>query len=434
MSAGSSVCVIGLGKIGLPLAVQIASSGFRVVGFDVAEDVVKQTNAGVPPFPNEPNLGERLREVIDSGRFSATTLPDESISRADILIICTPLALKDGSTAPDYSILDQVAHTVGSFSKDECLVILETTVPVGTTRTRLMPNIIKHRGVDGARGLQVAFSPERVSSGSVFRDLAAYPKLVGGVDKDSAESAARFYGDALQFAPRDDLTRPNAVWTLESSEDAEMVKLCETTYRDVNIALANEFAKHCVDHGLDFGQIREAANSQPFSYIHDAGVSVGGHCIPVYPHLYMEADRKTELVPRAREINNGMPEYAVETLERRVGSLKNALILIAGVAYRPLVRETANSGAFDLANALESRGAKAYALDPMFTDTELQTLGFETLADLSEVDHVIVHTYHPELKSWTPSDLPKCKTILFGRKGDLFALPGIQSYSLFEPA
>ena len=193
-------------------------------------------------------------------------------------------------------------------------VSVETTVPVGTTRARIAPALERHSGLRAEEDFFCVFSPERVFSGRVFRDLETYPKLVGGLSEAGEERAAALYGAFLGAE----------VWRLGSAEAAELTKLAETTYRDVNIAFANELARFADAAGVDVERVIEAANSQPFSHIHRPGVAVGGHCIPVYPRFYLAGDPSARLPAAARTVNEAMPAYAVDLLGEPLGALAGA--------------------------------------------------------------------------------------------------------------
>jgi UDP-N-acetyl-D-glucosamine dehydrogenase len=362
--------VVALGKIGLPLAVQIANAGHDVVGCDIDERVVELVRAGKVPFPNEPGIAEALPIV-------ATTDTAAAVVDADLVVLVPPLAL-DASGATDWSAFDAAVGDVARGVQAGTTVVVETTVPVGTTRGRVAPRM--------PEGVNVAFSPERVSSGHVLRDLATYPKLVGGLDAQGEERAVELYRSFITDA---------AVWAMGSAEAAELTKLAETTYRDLNIAFANELARHADELGLDVQRVIDAANSQPYSHIHRPGVAVGGHCIPVYPRFYLEGDTHARLPGVAREVNEAMPAYAVELLADLLGGLDGACVLVLGVAYRGGVKETAFSGAFPLRDALLGRGARVVASDPLYDDAELRALGFEPW-DGEPVEGVVVQADHAE--------------------------------------
>jgi UDP-N-acetyl-D-mannosaminuronic acid dehydrogenase len=362
--------VVALGKIGLPLAVQIANAGHEVVGADIDERVVDLIRAGTVPFPNEPGIAEALP-------IEVTTDTAAAVPGADLVVVVPPLvAGADG--IPDWRAVDAAIADVARGAMAGTTVVVETTVPVGTTRDRVAPQM--------PAGVHVAFSPERVSSGRVLRDLATYPKLVGGVSPEAEARAVELYRSFITEAE----VRP-----MGGAEAAELTKLAETTYRDLNIAYANELARHADELGLDVQRVIDAANSQPYSHIHRPGVAVGGHCIPVYPRFYLAGDEHARLPGVAREINEAMPGYAVELLSDLLGGLDGTRVLILGVAYRGGVKETAFSGAFPLRDALRGRGAQVVASDPLFDDHELRELGFEPW-DGEPVEGVIVQTDHAE--------------------------------------
>ena len=249
----------------------------------------------------------------------------------------------------------------------------------------------------------------------VFADLRKYPKLVGGIDDVAAARAEEFYAAVLEFDDRPDLARPNGVWNLGSAEAAEMAKLAETTYRDVNIGLANEFGRFAASHGIDVYQVIEASNSQPFSHIHTPGIAVGGHCIPVYPRLYLWNDPDATIVRAARAANASMPVYAVGVLEGAHGDLNGQRVVVLGASYRGAVKETAFSGVFPLVDALRERGAVVTVHDPMYEDAELEKLGFTPYQSGSPVDAAVLQTDHAVYRELGPADLPGVRTIVDGR-------------------
>jgi nucleotide sugar dehydrogenase len=262
----------------------------------------------------------------------------------------------------------------------------------------------------------VVFSPERVFTGRIFSDLRKYPKIVGGVSQKCTRKGKIFYESVLDFDARSDLTKPNGVWCLQSSESAEFVKLAETTYRDVNIALANQFAMYADSIGQNIYEIIEAANSQSYSHLHQPGISVGGHCIPIYPQFYLWNDNKASIVKVARELNKEMPNYAIDRLESVTGSLKEKVVLILGISYRPNVKETAFSGVFDLVQAVENLGGKCQVLDPLFTKEEIEAIGLSVFDGKKEkIKAIIVHTAHQEFRNFEFKEYSNNQVIYDGR-------------------
>jgi len=419
-------CVVALGKIGLPLAVQMARSGHQVVGADVDPRVVDAVNRGEEPFPGEHGLAEGLAEVVASGALRATTDTTAAVAASEATVVVVPL-FTDDLGVPDFRAMDAATDDIGAGLQPGSLVTYETTLPVGTTRQRFVPALEARSGLRVGTDLHVVFSPERVLTGRVFADLRRYPKLVGGVDAASAAAGAAFYESALQFDERPDLPRPNGVWDLGSAEAAEMAKLAETTYRDVNIGLANQFARHADAVGLDVRAVIEAANSQPYSHIHTPGIAVGGHCIPIYPRMYLWKDPGATVVSAAREANLAMPAYAVARLAEAMGSLEGATVAVLGAAYRGGVKEVAFSGVFPTVEALREAGADVRVHDPLYTDAELEVMGLRPHALGTPVDAVVLQADHAQYRELTTQDVPGARVLLDGRgTTDAALLPGVR--------
>ena len=399
-----NVVVVALGKIGLPLAVQVAGAGHRVTGCDIDEAVVDLVNAGREPFPGEAGLGERLARAVGEGTITATTDTTAAVAAGPDLVIAVPplMTRQDGTT--DWTALDAVVEAIGAGLQSGTTVSFETTVPVGTTRRRICPGLEAASGLTEGAGFHLVFSPERVFSGRVFADLATYPKLVGGLDPEGEARGVELYGQFLDAE----------VWPMGSAEAAEMAKLAETTYRDLNIAFANELARFAEREGVNADRVIEAANSQPFSHIHRPGIAVGGHCIPVYPRFYLEGDPQAALPAAAREVNEAMPAHAVARLAEALGGLDGRTVLVLGVAYRGGVKETALSGAFPVAQALREAGARPVAADPLYDTAEIEALGLEPW-DGSEVEAIIVQADHPEYAALDPAAFPGVRAVLDGR-------------------
>jgi len=409
------IAVIALGKIGLPLAVQFASKGHEVVGVDVNRQVVDLINAGTEPFPGEAHLQEKLSELVPAGKLRATTDYADAVPGADVVVLVVPLFV-DADANPDFGWMDAATAELGKHLTPGTLVSYETTLPVGTTRSRWKPALEAASGLVEGQDFHLVFSPERVLTGRVFEDLRKYPKLVGGLSPAGAAKAVEFYEAVLDFDERADLVRPNGVWDLGSAEASELAKLAETTYRDVNIGLANQFARFAATAGIDIYQVIEAANSQPYSHIHTPGIAVGGHCIPVYPRLYLWNDPEATVVRAARAANADMPAYTIGLLEGAYGDLAGARVVVLGAAYRGGVKETAFSGVFDAVKALESRGATALVHDPLYTDEELQKLGFQSYHLGEQADAAVVQADHAEYRTLGPQDFPGVRVFIDGRR------------------
>lgn len=409
------ICVVGMGKLGLPLAVQFSSKGFNVIGLDISPRTVDSINNGVEPFPGEYELEKKLKEVVRTGKLRACLDPKEALEDSDVIVVVVPLVIGDEKT-PDFTLIDSASQTIGSYLKNGALVIYETTLPVGTTRERFLPILEKYSSLKAGVDFSLAFSPERVLTGRVFSDLQKYPKIVGGVDSKSAELASSFYSKVLDFTERRDLLRSNGVWNVGSCETAELVKLAETTYRDVNIGLANQFAIFARSLGIDISEVIEAANSQDYSHIHSPGIAVGGHCIPVYPHLYLLNHPEATIVSAGRRQNEEMPRNAINQITAALGSLDGFRCVILGISYRSGVKETAFSGSLSLLESLADLGVEVLAYDPLYSTQELKDLGFIPFKESDSVDFAILHNDGVEFQNLAYTSLVGCKLIYDGRR------------------
>jgi nucleotide sugar dehydrogenase len=404
-----TVAVVGLGKIGLPLAIQYVRAGFRVVGCDINEQVVTSVNAGVSHVLEEPGLDESVASAVAEGLLSATIDTSAGVRAADVVVIIVPVVVK-GQGEIDFRALDSASAAVGAGLRPGALIIYETTLPVGTTAGRIRETLERVSQQTAGADFLLAYSPERVSSGVIFRDLKTYPKVVGGLNTRSAEAAEAFYREALGAK----------IIRMASCDEAEFVKLIETTYRDVNIALANEYAMFADAHGVDLAAAAAAANTQPYSHIHASGLGVGGHCIPVYPYFLMAgAAAGLDLARAARRINDGMAGYAARRLEAELGDLDGQTILLLGVTYRGDVRETAFSSARLVRDALVKRGATVVVDDPLYTAAELEDMGYAPLPESRRhaVRAVVLQSAHGIFRELDLSQFPNCQVALDGREG-----------------
>jgi nucleotide sugar dehydrogenase len=413
--------VVALGKIGLPLAVQFASKGFHVTGSDINASVVTLINNSTEPFPGEQGLQQALGEVVQQGLLSATTDTTAAVRNSDVVVVVVPLFVNEVGI-PDFTAMDAATEAIARGLRKDTLVSYETTLPVGTTRNRFGPLLEKVSNLKVGSDFHLAFSPERVLTGRVFADLRRYPKLVGGVTAECGHRAQRFYEAVLDFDERAELPRPNGVWDLGSCEASEMAKLAETTYRDVNIGLANQFAKFASQQGIDIYKVIEACNSQPYSHIHQPGIAVGGHCIPIYPQMYLWNDPDATIVRAAREANWSMPAHSIDVLEQAHGALEGQRVVVLGASYRGGVKETAFSGVFPVLDELQKRGAIVFVHDPMYSADELVALGFAPYQLGEPCDAAVLQADHAEYAHWSSVEMPGIRTILNGRKITLHQL------------
>ncbi len=415
--SSSPAVVVGLGKIGLPLAALYTHSGRRVIGCDINPAVVETINTGLSHIQEEPGLAEAVASATRRKLLSATLNTCEAVQCASVVVVIVPVTI-DKKHKVDFKAIDAATRAIGAGLQPGTLVIYESTLPVGTTARRFSQILERTSHLKAGLDFFLAYSPERVSSGHIFRDLHIYPKVVGGIDARSTAAAVSFYETVLDAQ----------IMTMASTDEAEFVKLIETTYRDVNIALANEYACYADAYGLDAAAAIAAANSQPYSHIHTPGVGVGGHCIPVYPYFLLAGiedgynqiygSQALQLPLFARRINDAMAEYAVDRIEAITGSLTGHSVLILGVAYRGNVREAAFTSAKLLQDALIERGADVYADDPLFSTDELCTLEYTPLTPEVEdkIRAIILQADHQAYRSFDLSQFTGCKVVLDGRR------------------
>ncbi len=389
--------------------------GHEVVGVDVNQALVDVINSGVEPFPGEKGLAEKLADQVPSGKLRATTSYADAIPGADAVVLVVPLLVDEETWQPDFKWMDAATKSLAENLTPGTLISYETTLPVGTTRNRWMPLIEEVSGLTEGEDFHLVFSPERVLTGRVYEDLRKYPKLVGGLNDVGTKKAIEFYESVLTFDDRPDLPQPNGVWDMGTAEAAEMAKLAETTYRDVNIGLANQFARYADTIGIDVYKVIEACNSQPFSHIHRPGIAVGGHCIPVYPRLYLSTDPDADIVRTARNYNATMPTYVVDRVEQTIGELAGQRVVVLGASYRGGVKETAVSGVFPTVDELTKRGAVVTVHDPVFSDEELAGFGFTPHALGEAVDVAILQADHGQYRELGPANFPEIKLFADGR-------------------
>lgn len=362
-----NVSVIGAGKMGLPLACQLAANGASVTACDINPSLVEAINEGRCPL-DEPGVPELLRPLVAAHQLRATTDTAAAVARSDVAILIVPAVLTV-NRAIDPSNLIAASQGIAKGLHPGMMICCETTLPVGGTRRILQP-IYETSGLKAGADFDLVFSPERVKSQRVLLHLTQTPKIVGGITPQAAARAAEFYGRYLG-AP---------VINLGTLEAAEFAKLAGMIYRDTNIALANELARYAQEVGVDLGPVIRAANTDGESHLLWPGIGVGGHCTPVYPYFLIN-DARQRGIPLAlpeegRRINDTQAAYMIARVERLWGSLRGRRAMILGLGFRPQVKEHIYSTAFLLRDALQERGTEVSLHDPLYTEEEIQRHGF----------------------------------------------------------
>jgi UDP-N-acetyl-D-glucosamine dehydrogenase len=390
--ASGQACVgtVGLGYVGLPLSVEFAEGGLKVIGFDRSEAKVAAVNAGETYIKDVPQ--DRLRTLVGAGRLQASHDLDR-LAECDAVVICVPTPLSK-TKDPDLAMVVEATRAVAARLRAGQLVVLESTTYPGTTEELLLP-LLEESGLRVGESFFLAFSPERVDPGNARFGTRNTPKIIGGITLACRQAAQALYQRAVE-----------TVIPVSTTRTAEMVKLLENTFRSVNIGLVNEVALMCDRLGVDVWEVIDAAATKPFGFMaFYPGPGLGGHCIPVDPH-YLSWKLKTlnyraRFIELAGEINSEMPEYVVrrvtDALNDQRKSVKGSRILLLGVSYKRDVEDVRESPALDILRLLEGRGAVVSYNDPHVPRLQLESYGLasrDLLPAVDEADLVVITTDH----------------------------------------
>lgn len=388
------VGVVGLGYVGLPLAVEKARAGFKTIGFDIQPHKVDMVNRGENYIGDV--VDDDLKELVDSGMLSATS--DFSFVRnVDFVAICVPTPL-DIYQQPDISAVKSSTEDIAKYLTKETIVVLESTTYPGTTEDLLKPILEEGSGLKCGEDFYLGFSPERVDPGNLIYKTKNTPKVVGAIGEDATEVIASMYRAVLD----------SDVFEASSPAIAEMEKILENTYRNINIGLANEMAMLCHKMGIDYWEVVDAASTKPYGFqAFYPGPGLGGHCIPLDPYYLSWKAREfgfhTSMIESSMMINDKMPEYCVERASKVLNHfekpLKNSKILILGVAYKQDIDDYRESPAIDVINILKENGAKVDFYDPFIPKYKHNGKFFEGLEKIepqivSEYDLVMITAGH----------------------------------------
>ena len=396
----NKICVIGLGYIGLPTAATFAAHGLNILGVDIQPEIIETLNRGEIHI-HEPGLREAFKKAHQSGRFKAALKPEE----ADAFIIAVPTPFKHDETGEyngaSYKLADMravaaAAEAIVPFLKKGNLVILESTSPPRTTMDLVAPILHKSSqkaGVD----FHLCYSPERVLPGQIMRELIENARVIGGVTPESAQAGADLYATFV----RGEIIQTDAT-------TAEMVKLMENTYRDVNIAIANEFSRLADKFGVNIWEAIPIANLHPRVKILSPGPGVGGHCISVDPWFFVEAAPElTPLIYHTRQVNDAQPRFVVDIVQRALGPLKGKKIAALGLAYKPDVDDLRESPAVEVVHLLQKEGADVLACEPFKPDAKLDGIVIAPTLDdaIRSADALVLLVKHTQFINLTPAQL-----------------------------
>ncbi len=381
------ICVLGLGYIGLPTASTFATHGVQVIGVDVNPDVVHTLRNGGLHI-QEPGLRTLVQAALRSGNLTIQSQPAE----AEAFIIAVPTPFREDKLA-DLRAVEAASHAIVPVLQKGNLVVLESTSPPLTTLGRVAP-ILEGSGWKSGEDFYLAYVPERVLPGSILRELIENDRVIGGVNRPSAEAARDLYSIFV----RGELL-------LTDATTAEMVKLMENTYRDVNIAVANEFARLAERFGINVWEAIELANRHPRVNILRPGPGVGGHCISVDPWFLVEAAPDlANLIRTAREVNDGQPYHVVELARQAFGELKGLRIAALGLAYKADVDDLRESPAIEICHLFQQAGAEVIAFEPYRQEAQVDgiPLAKELLRALQGADLLVLLVAHRHFRSLSP--------------------------------
>jgi len=378
------IYVFGLGYIGLPTACLLATHGYRVIGIDVNKEVVEKINQGEAPF-EEPGLEELLQSALRSDSLVAKIEPEA----ADTFLIAVPTPLDKEAKMADLKYVRQAAKNIAGYLQKENIVVLESTVPPGTCEKLLLP-ILEESGLKGGVDFHLVHCPERAIPGNTIYEMIHNDRIIGGVDRKSAELARELYSSFVE-----------GNLYLTDLRTAEIVKLMENTYRDINIALANEFAEIAEESGVNIWEAIQLANKHPRVNILKPGPGVGGHCLAIDPWFLAENSTRSRIISLAREINDFMPHHVLNLVKELLAGIKNTTITVLGVAYKGDVDDTRETPALKFIKLAENEGYKVKIHDPCVKSFEYPLCSLQEAAQGS--DCLVLITDHSLFKQLDPA-------------------------------
>jgi UDP-N-acetyl-D-mannosaminuronic acid dehydrogenase len=398
------IAVFGLGHMGLPTAALFAQRGLQVLGVDINKENVELVNSGRSPIM-EPGLGDLVRETVASGNLSATNNGKKAAHDADVMMVIVPTPI-DLEKRSDLKAVQSACKTISSSLNKGNLVIIESTVPPGTCENLVIP-LLEESGLKAGEDFNLAFTPERALPNNTIHEMTHNARVIGGINQESADGAAEIYGKITE----------GKIIKVKNLMTAEMVKLMENTYRDTNIALANEMAIICESLDIDAIEAIKAANHHPRVNIHIPGPGVGGHCLSIDPYFIVEAAKKrgieANLIKTSRMINEEMPEHVVhlirEALSEVQKTVKGSKIGILGVAYKANVADARETPAENLIKLLIKEEALVCVHDPFVSPDVIKSFKVKPVSyyEALKCDCVVLVTDHDLYKDITPPMIEK---------------------------
>ena len=411
------VCVIGIGRIGLPTALSFAKSGLSTIGVDINENLVQNVNSGKFPLKDEPGYEEIFDDVIKNKKFSATTKIEDAVSNSDLILLSLPTPM-DENNIPDYSALRNVGSQLSDILSPNSLVIVESTIEPGFIEDEMVSLISKSGKLQVEENFFIGVCPENANPGEILHDFTNLPRLVGGINSQITKIIKSIY----EFVFSVELVE------MPNCKTANAVKLTTNVFRDINIAFVSELSLMFEKLGIDTNQVLEAAKKKYNFQVHYPGSGVGGPCLPINSYQLLNTARRTgsnlSIIESGRKINEKMPDHVItltsDAFKESGKSIQNSDILILGISYKPDVKDIQLTPAEEIIKKLQNLGAKIKIYDPYFRSKNVFGLNVENNIEniITNVDAAIIVTAHSEFKKLELSLFTKMKTpILVDTRG-----------------
>ena len=411
------VCVIGIGRIGLPTALSFAKSGLQTIGVDINEDLIKKINSGIFPLKDEPGYEEIFNQVLSAKTFSATTKIEDAVPNSDLILLSLPTPM-DENNIPDYSALTSVGTKLSEILSPNSLVIVESTIEPGFIENELISIISQTPRLKIEENFFIGVCPENANPGEILHDFTNLPRLVGGINDTVSKIIKMIYTFVFSV---DLIEMPNC-------KTANAVKLTTNVFRDINIAFISELSLMFEKLGIDTFQVLEAAKKKYNFQIHYPGAGVGGPCLPINSYQFLNTARrigvKLNIIESGRRINEKMPDHVVDLTKNAFDEsdlkLENSDILILGISYKPNVKDIQLSPAKNIIEKFQNLGANVHIYDPFFTATTMFGINVEDNLEniLSSMDAAVIVTAHDDFKNIPIDSFTKMKhPILIDTRG-----------------
>ncbi len=411
------VCIVGIGRIGLPTALSFAKSGLQTIGADINEKLVDSINAGNFPLKDEPGYEDIFNTVRKNGNFSATTDINDAISKSNLILLSLPTPM-DKNNIPTYLALESVGKQLNEYLQSNSLVVVESTIEPGFIENVMIERIEMGGRLKAGKNFTIGVCPENANPGEILHDFTNLPRLVGGIDEQVTKIIALIY----------DFVFSVELVTMPDCKTANAVKLTTNVFRDVNIAFVNELSLMFEKLGIDTLKVLDAAKRKYNFQIHYPGAGVGGPCLPINSYQFLNTAKMTgselNIIKHGRAINENMPEHVInltlDGFKKCNKSIKNSTVLILGVSYKPDVKDIQLSPAEIIINRLKVLGAKIKIYDPYYMGDEVFGINVEhDIQDiLPNVDASVIVTAHKEFQEINPKIFTKMKTpILIDSRG-----------------